>query len=122
MNGEYIVNDKVARGEIAMDIIYRKLARDEIVNLCGNPQIKAAFFGTAFLDKRPKSEWNKEYLSLLSCAVVAECFNRDYLLHLDEVADFVSKVTFKRIALIGVITVLVIIAGVVVYKYVLSGV
>lgn len=120
MVDEYIVNGEVARDKIAMDIKYRKINRDTIEKLCADQRIKSAFIGSSFPNKRPKQEWNKEYLGQLSYAVVGESFNLDYLLYLNEVADFVSKATFKKVIIAGVIIVLVIIAGVIVYKYVLA--
>jgi hypothetical protein len=121
MDNKYIINGEVARDQIAMDIKYRKINREEIEKLCADPRIKAAFIGSSFADKRPKREWNKDYLGRVSYAVVGESFNRDYLLYLDEVADFVSKATFKKVVIAGVIIVLVIIAGIIVFRYVLSG-
>ena len=119
MNNEYVVNGNVQRDKIAMDIKYRKLKGAEIKIICNDPKISGSFIGNVYKEKKPKQYWNKEYLDVLSCAVVAESFNRDYLLHLDEVADFVSKATFKKIIIAGVIIVLVIIAGVIVFQYVL---
>lgn len=121
MNNNYIVNGEVARDKIAMDIKYRKLDKTGIEQLCRDPKITTAFRGTGYADKRPKREWNKDYLGRLSYAVVGESFNRDYLLYLDEVADFVSKATFRKVIVAGVIIVLVIIASIIVYKYVVSG-
>ena len=122
MDNKYIVNGEVARDKIAMDIKYRRLDRTGIEELCNDSRVKEAFRGSAYADKHPKREWNKDYLGRLSYAVVGESFNRDYLLYLDEVADFVSKATFRKIVVAGVIIVLVIIAGVIVYKYIISGV
>ncbi len=116
----YIENGEVTRDKIAMDIKYRKITRDAIEQLCADQCIKDAFIGSSFPDKKPKKDWNKEYLGRLSYAVVGESFNRDYLLYLDEVADFVSRAKFKKVVIAGVIIVLVIIAGVIICKYVLG--
>lgn len=121
MDNGYIVNGEVARDKIAMDIKYRKINRDTIEKLCADQRVKSAFIGSSFPDKRPKQEWTKEYLGRLSYAVVGESFNRDYLLYLDQVADFVTKATFKKVIIAGVIIVLVIIAGIIVYNYILGG-
>lgn len=118
MVDDYITNGKVARDKIAMDIKYRKISRDEIEELCKDQRITASFIGSSYSDKRPKQEWNKEYLGRLSCAVVGEAFNREYLLYLDEVAGFVSKAKLKRVIVNGAVMILVIIAGIVVYRYV----
>ena len=125
MSNNYIVNGDVQRGRIAMDIKYRKLKSADIESICNDPRINGSFFGSAYFDstykdKKSKQYWNKEYLDLISYAAVASCFNRDYLIHLDEVADFVSKkATFKKVVVAGTIVVLVIIAGVIVLRYVL---
>ena len=119
MSNEYIVNGDVQRDKIAMDIKYRRLKGTDIESICNDQKINGSFIGSVFKDKKPKQYWNKAYLDLITCAVVAESFNRDYLLHLDEVADFVSKATFKKVVIAGVIIILVIIAGVIVLRYVL---
>ena len=91
MVNEYIVNGDVQRDKIAMDIKYRKLKRHDIERLCRDTRISASFIGSGYNNKKPKRAWDKSYLDLLSYAVVAESFNRDYLLYLDEVADFVTS-------------------------------
>lgn len=119
MNSEYIRNGKVARNKIALDIKYRKLNRSQIEQLLVEPQVIEAFVGKDFQNKKTMRDWNKAYLDELSYVAVAESFNRDYLLYLDEVAAFVSKATFKKKIIGGVIVVFVIIAGIIVFKYVL---
>ena len=119
MFSEYLANGSVNRAEIVAQIKNRKISRDKIEKLCEDPRIKAAFKGTDFPDKRPKRDWNKDYLQRLSFVPVAGAFNRDYLLYLDEVAEYVSKVKFQKIIIAaGAVIVLVIIAGVVVYQYI----
>ena len=120
MDSPYIVNGEVVRDKIAMDIKYRRLKRTDIEQLCLNPVIQDAFRGSGYNDKKPKREWNKDYLGRLSYAVVGECFNREYLLYLDEVANFVSKAAVKKIVVAGVIIMLVIIAGIIVYTYIMK--
>lgn len=119
MVNNYIVNGNVARDRIAMDIKYRKITRHTIEELCADPRIQASFIGSSYTEKKQKKEWNKEYLGRLSYAVVGESFNRDYLLYLDEVAEYVSKAKYRKIIVAGIIVVLVIIAGVIVCTYVL---
>lgn len=114
---DYFVNGKVARNRIAQDIKRRILSRSDIENLVLDKRIRSAFLNETYNKKVPKKEWNKLYLDELTNVSLAECFNRDYLLYLDEVADFVTKVKFKKIILGTVIVVLVIIAGVVVLRY-----
>jgi len=119
MNSEYIIDGNVRRDKIVMDIKYRRLTGADIEAVCRNHDIVDAFIGSEYKDKKAKQYWDKDYLDLLSFAVVAENFNRDYLLYLDAVADFVSKAKYKKIIIAGVIIVLVIIAGVIVLTYVL---
>jgi hypothetical protein len=96
MNNDYIVNGKVARNRIALDIKYRKLNRISIERLISDPEIASTFFGGNFTKKTPKNEWNKSYLDELSYAAVAQSFNPDYLFYLDEVAEFVNKPESKK--------------------------
>jgi len=113
MNSDYIVNGEIARNRIALDIKYRKLDRSAIEQLISDPKITAAFFGSGFNKKRPKKEWNKTYLDELSYVAIAESFNRDYLLYLDEVANFVANAKSKKKIIIGVVIAFVLIIGVI---------
>lgn len=114
---DYIVNGFVARNKIALDVKRRVISRAEIEQLVLDKRIQSAFLNETFGKKVPKKEWNKSYLNVLTNVAIAECFNRDYLLYLDEVADFVTKARIKKIILGAVVVVLVIIAGVVVLIY-----
>lgn len=87
----YVVDGRVAREKIAMDVKYRNLNRTDLEHLAVNPDIQRAFIGDRYSDKVPKNQWTKDYLDELSYAVVGESFNKDYLLYLDEVAEYVSK-------------------------------
>lgn len=119
MNNAYIRNGEVARNRIALNIKRRKLKRPQIEQLLSDPQIVAAFIGSSFNERKPMKDWNKSYLDELSYAAVAESFNREYLLYLDEVADYVSKATLKKRIVMGGIIVIGIILGVIVFKYAL---
>ena len=88
---KYIVDGKVARDKIAMDIRYRRITRTDLERLVADPVIQAAFIGTTYEGKKSQSEWNETYLDLVSYAVVAMSFNSDYLLYLDAVAEHVAK-------------------------------
>ena len=120
MLNKYIQNGKIDRAMIAMDVKMLKLQKNDIMTLCKHKEVQDSFIGEKYEKKRPKQYWNKEYLDILYWSVVAESFNLDYLLHLGEVAEFVSKAKFKKIMIAGVIVVLVIVAGVVVYRYFLA--
>lgn len=116
---KYIVDGRVARDKIVMDIKYCRISRQEILNLCEDKDVQAVYIGRDYPDKKPKREWNKDYLGLLSYASVAESFNKDYLLYLNEVAQYVAKAKYKKIVVAGIIIILVIVAGVIVRTYVL---
>lgn len=96
----YIDDGKVARERIAMDVKYRKLKGKELEKIVNDPKIQSAFIGDKFSKKVDKKDWTKDYLERISCAVVAESFNADYLFYLDEVAEYVEK--RKVIILIGI--------------------
>lgn len=116
---DYIVDGIVARDKIAFDIKRRNLKRSEIEQIAADNRIKSSFLDASFSKKVPKEQWTKEYLDELSWIAIAECFNLDYMLYLDEVADFVTKAKFKKIVVGTVVVVLVIIAGIVVLSYIL---
>jgi len=118
VSDKYIENGEVARAKIALDIKYRKLKRAEIERLVADPKISSAFFGNRLNVRKARKYWNKAYLEELSAAVIAETFNRDYLLYLDEVAEYVSKPPLKKIIIACIIIVLAIIAGIVVYAHI----
>lgn len=88
---KYIVNGRVEREKIAMDIKYLTITKNDLDILISNKEIREAFVGNEFSDKIPKSKWDKEYLDKLSYAVVAEGFNAEYLYYLNEVAEYVNK-------------------------------
>ena len=64
MGNEYIVNGEVSRDKIAMDIKYRKLSRDRVIKICNNPQVKAAFIGSKFSNKRPKQAFTPLWVAM----------------------------------------------------------
>lgn len=117
LSSNYILNGEVKRNRIADDIKYRDLKRAGIERLVADPMITSAFIGSVFIAKKTKKYWNKSYLELLSCKAISESFNRDYLLYLDEVAEFVtnSRATRKGIIVAGVVAVIAIITGIIVY-------
>lgn len=121
MNNEYVLRGKVERSKIANDIKIGKLKRSDIELLAKEPQIIEAFIGDHYNNKIPKSSWDKEYLNLLSCVAVAESFNLDYLLYLNEVTEYVTKFKFKRMLNVGVAFILISILGVFLYFYISNG-
>lgn len=120
MNNDYIVDGKANRGTIASAVRFRKLNRAEIVDLCSKSEVQKVFIGDTYTRKVvDKSKWDKMYLDTLHGAY-SSCFNRDYLLHLCDVADYLSTAKTKKIIVAGIIIILVIIAGVVVCSYILK--
>lgn len=113
----YIEDGKVMRSKIARDIKYGILTKPEIDDLVSNKSISASFRGEKYEGKKPKTEWNKQYLEKLSYVAIAECFNADYLYYLYDVAAYVSnnKKSKKTIVwAVAIIFVLIIIAIVIV--------
>lgn len=112
---KYTVGGMVAREKIAMDIKCRRLSRKDIEALAADSTVKAAFFGSGYTEKIPPSQWNREYLDKLSFAVASEAFNRDYLLYLNEVAEYLSgrpgAGTFRKKHLLatGIVLILIVI-------------
>lgn len=100
---KYIKEGRVEREQIAMDIKYRTITKDDLDTLVSNKEIRGAFIGKSFSNKKPKSEWNREYLDELSYAVVAEGFNAEYLYYLNEVAEYVSSKKNNKKIIVGAV-------------------
>lgn len=84
-------NGEINSSRIAIDVGRGKLTHDNIEWLVSQPLVQEEFIGKTYTDKKPQKEWNKNYLGRLKLVVVAESFNKDYLLYLEQVADYVSK-------------------------------
>ena len=90
----YIEDGKVNRVRIANDIAAGKFTQEflsELLQKLQKPELKANYFSHVKLERKPESEWTKEYLELLSNAAVAENFNEEYLRYLFEVAQYVHQ-------------------------------
>lgn len=88
---DYINNEGyVIRTKIARDVRDLKLTKSDIENLSADPNINKSFWGDGYKNKLPKENWNKDYLETLTAAALDECFNKEYLLYLYEVAQYVS--------------------------------
>ena len=87
----YIADGKVLRSKIARDIKYGVITKAELDALISDKLISSSFRGNEYNSKKPRSEWNKEYLEELSYAAIAESFNADYLNYLFEVATYVNN-------------------------------
>ena len=88
----YMIDGKIERGKIAMAIKRGKIQKNDIDILISDNDVQKEFFGRGFSNKKPKTEWNKKYLNILSYDVVAEAFNPEYLYYLNEVAEYVNKI------------------------------
>lgn len=88
---KYITNSGVERSRIAVAVAQGDFSTEEIISMCKDKRLKDAFFGEGYKSKRPKDKWNKDYVDELTCAAVAESFNQDYLLYLDEVSKYVRE-------------------------------
>lgn len=88
---KYIENGTVQQTKIASDIKYRDINSEDLSAIVNNPIIKASFFGEGYKNKLPEEQWTKQYLDELACAAIADCFNAEYLYHLDEVAEYVNR-------------------------------
>lgn len=87
----YINDGKVMRSKITRDIKYGAITKNELDALISDKLICCSFRGSEYKNKKPKSEWNKEYLEELSYAAIAESFNADYLHYLFDVATYVNS-------------------------------
>lgn len=111
----YFDGKNVNRVAIAMDIKYRRISHDQVMEIVNDPDISSTFFEDSYKDKVPKNQWNEKYLDELSYAVVAESFNKDYLLYLEKVANSVSsKKNNYKIVIGGIVLTVAVVALVVV--------
>lgn len=120
----YIKDGKIKRSSIARSIADGKLSDSDLEMLINDTRISAGFIGDKLEDKKPQSEWNKDYLENLVYTAFAGPFNADYLLHLYEVSQYVrntktSIAKMHKIVIGAIIIVLVIVAGIIVFSFVL---
>lgn len=95
MNIDYIINGIVNRGNIVSNVCSRNLNRADIEELCSHPEVQEVFIGESYPDKiTDKNKWNQNYLDKLNGSYNV-CFNRDYLLHMCDVAEYVASVKKK---------------------------
>ena len=87
----YIEDGDVKRVRIANDIAAGKFTQEFLSELLRYLAVKNVYFSHVKLERKPESEWTKEYLGLLSNAAVAENFNEEYLRYLFEVAQYVHQ-------------------------------
>lgn len=112
----YIEDGKVNRVRIANDIAAGKFTQEFLSELLRHPAVKGEYFSHVKLERKPESEWTKEYLDLLSNAAVAENFNEEYLRYLFEVAQSVhhrgqNNPQKKTLLLVGAVVALLVCLG-----------
>lgn len=115
MRPEFLRDGKFYRSAVVTEIRTRRLSRDEIKQLAGDPEMQAEFFGDLTPYVRPKKEWDTRYLECLSMVAGGECFNVEYLLYLDEVTDYVKKAPYRKMRFFGILGGLLILAGVIIW-------
>lgn len=116
----YIVDGSVKRDRIVSDIKRGRISQNDIIELNQHKEIKAAYFGNTNLEKIDKNLWNERYLDELSLASVSETFCLEYLLYLNDVAQYVMSKDKKkerdnkifRGVLVGALVILLIILSV----------
>lgn len=93
---EYLRDGRVMKEQIALDIRFRKLTGKRLKAVLEQEEIQDAFFGSSYYGKVEKKDWTTDYLEQLSYAAVAQSFNTDYLLYLDQVAGHVAHKRTSR--------------------------
>ena len=116
---KYIVDSTVKRDRIVSDIKRGRISKSDIIELSHNPEIKSAYFGDTNLEKIDRDLWDETYLDEISLAAVSETFCEEYLLYLNEVAQYViaknnkkekNNKIIKGIVIGGIIILLIILA------------
>lgn len=116
----YIINGRVEREKIALDIRYREISHSDLEKLVSNPEIQKAFVGKNYAYKKSNEHWNKEYLEELSYVAIAESFNKDYLMYLEEVAAYVHSKEHSRKIVVGKMAIIVIILVIIVFLIIMA--
>lgn len=93
---KYMMGDNISLYDIVLDIKRRELTGSDIEKLADEPIVQESFFGKLEPLRRPQDQWNEKYVDELCKATALKCFNREYLLYLDEVAEYVSKEAPKK--------------------------
>lgn len=112
VDAKYIRSGKLSLYDIALDIKNRKLTGADIDRLAEEPLVQQAFFGDLEPIRQPKTKWNRKFLDKLCMAPALKCFNHEYLLYLDEVAEYVFKMRRWKHLAIGIFIVLAVVATV----------
>lgn len=115
----YVLDGTVKRDRIVADITRGRIQKSDIIVLDRNPVISGAYFGDDTFVKQDKSTWSEKYLDELSLVAVSEAFGKEYLLYLNEVAQFVIEKEKKKekknkiikgVFIGGIVVVLIVIA------------
>lgn len=115
MRPEFMQDGKFYRSAVVTEIRTRRLSRDDIEQLSADPEMQAEFFGDLTPYILPKREWDERYLERITYIAAGECFNKEYLLYLDEVTDYVTKAPYRRKRKFFIAGALLIVAGIIVW-------
>lgn len=111
---KYMRNGSLSLYDVAADIKNRKLTGTDVARLADEPIVQQDFFGDLEPLKQPRRKWNNKYLDELCMATAFKCFNREYLLYLDEVAEYVTKARGWKRLFIGVLIAITAVAAMIV--------
>jgi hypothetical protein len=116
---KYIVDGKVKRGKITLDVKRGRLSQKDILELDNYEAIRNSYFGQNYQYQRDKKEWSEKYLDELSLYSVCEVFNKEYLLYLHEVACYIAKKSNHNIVkkFMGGIIIILLIATIIIYRW-----
>lgn len=107
---KYIEENRFNRTKFAIDVKNLKITKSEIYEVLsaidkrvGNGEIESPYLGNTSSYVIKKSAWNKNYQDYLLAEISSsELFNKDSILYLYEVSEYVSKSTKRLfIRLIG---------------------
>lgn len=115
MKPEFLKDGKFHHGSVVSEIRARRLSGIALDQFANDPEIQAEFFGDLTPYVRPKSEWNEVYLAQLSCVADEECFNKEYLLYLDKVTDYVSKAKYRKLAIASIVIAVIAVVGTIIW-------
>lgn len=115
---DYINDGKVVREKIALDVRFRRLTGKKLKEVLDHPLVQNSFEGSDYYEKVSKKCWSSQYLDELSYTSMADNFNEDYLLYLDEVAGFVAgKESVKKFSAIFLVLAGIVACAVVCMKF-----
>lgn len=87
----YVIDGKFYRTDLASDIARLKISRTDLMDILNSEEIQKYYFSSINLQIKDKSKWSNEYLQNMVSKSVAECFTKEYLVHLYDVAIYVKN-------------------------------